>query len=79
MKACKISITGTVQGVGFRPFVFKTATEFGIRGWIINTNEGVIIHAEGSQKSLGSFLRKVKRQSPVLCSIATVSIKDCPH
>ena len=43
----KIKVEGIVQGVGFRPYVFRLAEEKGIRGWITNTPGGIEIEAEG--------------------------------
>ena len=47
MISCKITIKGIVQGVGFRPFVYREACRYGIRGFVCNTPEGVVIEAHG--------------------------------
>ncbi|NIO11994.1 MAG: hypothetical protein GTO40_29785, partial [Deltaproteobacteria bacterium] len=49
-------ISGTVQGVGFRPFVYRLATQLGLQGWVSNSSAGVIIEAEGSHRELNKFL-----------------------
>ena len=54
--AVLIKITGLVQGVGFRPFVFKLAQQNNIHGWVKNQNDGVLIKAEGSKEILNNFL-----------------------
>lgn len=47
MISCKITIKGLVQGVGFRPFVYREAQRYGIKGFVINSPEGVVIEAHG--------------------------------
>lgn len=60
----KINITGLVQGVGFRPFVFRLANELGLRGYVLNNTSGVVIEAEGEKKLLDKFLIRVDREKP---------------
>ncbi|MHB8740146.1 MAG: acylphosphatase, partial [Coriobacteriia bacterium] len=47
MRAVSLHVTGVVQGVGFRPFVYTLAARLGVRGWVKNTSDGVFAHAEG--------------------------------
>ena len=54
--ACRVSIRGIVQGVGFRPFVFRAAASHGVVGWVLNGHAGVEVHAEGSALALRAFL-----------------------
>ncbi|MBI3193922.1 MAG: carbamoyltransferase HypF [Ignavibacteriae bacterium] len=70
MKAhCKISIRGAVQGVGFRPFIFRLATELGLTGWVLNSPQGVFIEAEGEKHTLDSFLLRIEKEKPPLSFI----------
>ncbi len=62
-----------VQGVGFRPFVYRLAHEFGIKGWVENRNDGVIIHAEGTVVHIESFLDAFHTQAPPASSVSHVS------
>src|SRR5665648_1161453 len=64
-----IYFNGIVQGVGFRPFVFKLAEELGIRGWVNNSSHGVTIHAEG--QNLDLFYNRLMIESPPLAKIVT--------
>ena len=48
-----IAVRGAVQGVGFRPFIYRLASDMGLSGWVLNSPQGVFIEAEGTQKSLG--------------------------
>src|SRR5436190_22703990 len=49
-------IRGAVQGVGFRPFVFRLATELGLNGWVNNSAQGVCVEVEGARDRLEIFL-----------------------
>src|SRR5207245_148407 len=54
-------VRGAVQGVGFRPWVFRLATEHDLAGWIQNSPDGVRIEVEGCSEQLDSFLERFKR------------------
>jgi hydrogenase maturation protein HypF len=60
----RVQIRGAVQGVGFRPFVYRLATELGLRGWVINSSAGVVIEVEGAPGALEPFLLRVCRDFP---------------
>jgi hydrogenase maturation protein HypF len=60
----KITIKGAVQGVGFRPFVYRLANELGIKGWVINSPQGVFIDAEADEEKLQSFTLRLKTDKP---------------
>jgi hydrogenase maturation protein HypF len=64
-----VVVRGTVQGVGFRPFVYRLATELGLTGWVNNTAEGVYIEVEGPVGRLHQFLVRVSRDKPPLSAI----------
>ncbi len=66
MPRLKIAIRGLVQGVGFRPFVYRLANEEGLAGWVKNSPEGVFIEAEGPKESLDDFLLRLPREKPPL-------------
>ena len=51
----RIVIQGAVQGVGFRPFVFRLAKELGLRGWVNNSAQGVFLEVEGTRGRLEGF------------------------
>jgi hydrogenase maturation protein HypF len=69
IQANAIYFNGIVQGVGFRPFVFKLAEELGINGWVNNSSHGVKIHAEGNNLDL--FYRRLLKEAPPLARIVT--------
>jgi hydrogenase maturation protein HypF len=60
----KIVIRGAVQGVGFRPFVYRLATELHLKGWVLNSAQGVFIEVEGTKEELEEFLRRLPRERP---------------
>ena len=69
MNNVKVHITGVVQGVGFRPFVYNLATSLNLKGWVKNTSAGVDIEADGEKDSLDSFLQKLQDDAPPLSRI----------
>lgn len=69
----EIHITGIVQGVGFRPFVYSLANKLGIRGWVKNTSSGVFIHAEGPVRNLDVFIKEIQSENPPLSKIDSFS------
>lgn len=69
-----ISIKGTVQGVGFRPFIYRTAVGMGLAGHVLNTGDGVLIEAEGREENLQSFIERIKSDHPPLARVQEMSI-----
>lgn len=69
LQAKGIYLNGIVQGVGFRPFVFKLAEELDIKGWVNNSSHGVTIHAEGNNLDL--FYNRLIKEAPLLAQIVT--------
>ncbi|MBI5394357.1 MAG: carbamoyltransferase HypF [Verrucomicrobia bacterium] len=64
MHRLRITIRGAVQGVGFRPFVYRLATELGLVGWVNNTTQGVVIEVEGVRHELENFLLRLDPEKP---------------
>src|ERR1044071_4332394 len=60
----KLTVRGAVQGVGFRPFIFRLATELQLRGWVNNSAQGVFIETEGPRDSLETFLLRLEKEKP---------------
>jgi len=73
--ACSIRVRGVVQGVGFRPFVYRLARANTLNGWVLNAEEGIEIHLEGAETGLEAFVRDLKAQPPPAASIAEIDIK----
>ena len=68
----KILINGTVQGVGFRPFIYQLATQFSLLGTVSNGPEGVEIIINATEKILQNFLQKIKSNLPPLASVDSI-------
>ncbi len=64
LKRLRIVVRGAVQGVGFRPFVYRLATELGVAGWVSNTGQGVFIDVEADSTTLDTFARRLAAEQP---------------
>jgi hydrogenase maturation protein HypF len=69
----RVRVEGTVQGVGFRPFVYRAATELGLGGWVLNDSRGVLIEAEGGRRALDALLERLRTGAPPLAIVDGVS------
>ncbi|MEP6916922.1 MAG: carbamoyltransferase HypF [Acidobacteriota bacterium] len=78
-RARRIAIRGVVQGVGFRPFVFRLAETHHIRGWVLNGSAGVDIHAEGDDRPVEAFERALRTEAPPAARIASMIVQDAPY
>lgn len=78
--ACRrcIVVRGVVQGVGFRPFVYRLATEEGLAGWIANDTDGVTIEIEGPDARLTAFLARLQSEAPPMARIDSVVARELP-
>ncbi len=73
MKLEKIRVCGTVQGVGFRPTVYRIAKACGIRGEVGNDGQGVWILAKGKEASIAEFVKRLKTEKPPLAKIDSIA------
>jgi hydrogenase maturation protein HypF len=71
-----IKIEGLVQGVGFRPFVYRLANELNITGWIVNRNDAVVIKAEGMPMVMPLFIESLRTKAPVIAQIDEMTIEN---
>jgi len=78
MIGTRIHITGIVQGVGFRPFVFNQATQKGLTGWVCNTSAGVDIEVNGEPEVISNFIHELKTDAPPLASIDSIEYHQIP-
>ncbi|MDR3037637.1 MAG: carbamoyltransferase HypF [Coriobacteriales bacterium] len=72
MRARDLHISGIVQGVGFRPFVYRLAVQAGLRGWVLNASDGVHVHIEGEDQALADFERKLPLLAPAAAQITDI-------
>ena len=75
-KSLQIIVKGLVQGVGFRPFVFRSAGKYQLTGWVQNTNENVTIRVTGSPYNINSFLICLKEEAPPAALIRDISTME---
>jgi hydrogenase maturation protein HypF len=74
--AKSIRVRGVVQGVGFRPFVFRLARANSLAGWVLNEDDGVDIHLEGAEPAVDAFLADLASQPPAAARIAAIDIAE---
>ena len=75
MKRAEIEITGIVQGIGFRPYIYKLAQERLIRGWVLNNEKGVFIDAESEDGNLHQFIQDIPALAPPLARIESFQVR----
>ena len=68
-KRMRIVIRGAVQGVGFRPFIYRLANDLRLSGWVKNSSNGVAIEIEGEKERLERFLLRIEPEKPPRSSI----------
>jgi hydrogenase maturation protein HypF len=79
MHTWHIHIEGQVQGVGFRPFVYRLALELQLNGWVNNTTDGVHIELNAGREQAQAFCQAVLEQAPDLSRITAHRLKQIPH
>ncbi len=72
LQRLKLTIRGAVQGVGFRPFVYRLANELQLSGWVSNSSCGVFVEVEGARAQLEQFLLRVEREKPAISFIQSL-------
>lgn len=72
----RLDIRGAVQGVGFRPTVYRLARDMNLGGWIANTSDGVCIEIEGASEALECFRRRLEDQPPAAAIIRRINVTD---
>ena len=74
MNQYHIHIKGLVQGVGFRPSVYRLATEMGLRGYVDNSNDGVLVVLQATHAQKERFLRALDTSAPAVSSIEEIEV-----
>lgn len=73
-----IVVKGVVQGVGFRPFVYKIAVNNNLKGWVNNNSKGVYIDLEGKEDNIEEFMYRLQHEAPPLSKINEVYVEERP-
>lgn len=76
MRHVHIHVTGIVQGVGMRPFVYREAMAHGICGWVLNAGDGVHIEAHASVEALDGFVAALSEHAPAAARVEHVAVED---
>jgi hydrogenase maturation protein HypF len=76
VKRKAIEISGIVQGIGYRPFVYNLALAHSIRGWVLNNEKGVLIDAEGEEAALDRFIEGLTELAPPLARIEAMKARS---
>jgi len=71
----RLTITGTVQGVGFRPFIWRLARRHGLDGWVANRPGGVTIDLQGAAAAIDALLADVRREPPPLATVERIDVE----
>ncbi|GGY43076.1 carbamoyltransferase HypF [Streptomyces djakartensis] len=74
----RVTVRGTVQGVGFRPYVHRLATELALSGFVSNTASGVVIEVEGPPEGVARFCDRLATEPPPLATVTGVGFEDLP-
>ena len=77
-KRAAVLVFGVVQGVGFRPFVYRLAFENQLAGFIGNDTDGVTIEVEGAEEQLAAFVARLRSDAPPMARIDSVAVRDIP-
>ncbi len=72
----RIQITGVVQGVGFRPYIYRLANECGLAGQVLNDSAGVDIEVQGPAESVKKFIGRLQPEAPPLSRIVTFDVSE---
>ena len=71
-----IKVNGIVQGVGFRPFVYRLAKKLNLKGYVLNLGDaGVEIEVEGDKKTIKIFIKRLKEEKPPLAEINEIKVE----
>lgn len=74
----RLTVRGTVQGVGFRPYVHRLAADLALAGFVGNTADGVLIEVEGPADDVDRFCELLARQPPPLATLTAIGTEDLP-
>ncbi len=79
MESLRVTVRGVVQGVGFRPFVYRLARQHGLSGWVRNTSGSVEIEVEGDGPAVAGFMEEISSSAPPMARIEELSTRPIPR
>jgi hydrogenase maturation protein HypF len=74
----RVRVEGTVQGVGFRPFVYRLAADLRLAGWVLNDERGVLLEIEGPANGVDAFVRRLRSEAPPLARVERLASEGRP-
>jgi hydrogenase maturation protein HypF len=78
--AFRISVEGLVQGVGFRPFIYRLASHYKLHGWVVNQTGGLTMKIEGPANVMPYFIADLREKAPVISQIEKITVdQDFPE
>src|SRR6185312_7579416 len=72
----RFTVTGVVQGVGFRPFVHRLASELGLTGFVGNDSGAVFLEVQGDRERVAEFAHRLRAQAPPLARISAIAVAE---
>lgn len=75
-RACLIQIKGLVQGVGFRPYIYRLAMHYNLHGWVKNHTIGVTVYLEGTADTVSAMLEDIPLKAPVISQINDITVEE---
>src|ERR1039457_1061523 len=76
IKSIRFQIRGTVQGVGFRPWIYRLAQQYHLNGFICNTSQGISMEIEGHLHEVENFIQQIQKDPPSNCVITQFQLTD---
>ena len=74
----RIHVEGVVQGIGFRPHIFRIAAQHHLTGWVRNTTHGVTLEVQGAENAVAAFVDLLRTQPPPLATITAIACEEIP-
>jgi hydrogenase maturation protein HypF len=78
LRRVRARVDGTVQGVGYRPFVYRLAAELDLAGWVLNDERGVLVEAEGTAEAITALVARLRSDAPPLADVRAVTSEELP-
>ena len=75
-RRARARVDGTVQGVGFRPYVYAICADLGLSGFVRNDERGVVVEVEGAPDAVEGFLRRLPAEAPPLAAVEAVRVEE---
>jgi acylphosphatase len=75
-RRASVRVTGTVQGVGFRPYIYRLASELSLSGYVLNDSRGVLLEVEGVGEAVSELLARLKDEAPPLSVVEQIVVEE---